>query len=435
MIIAAVVSLRRRKLLAFSIAMEAYMPGECMSFRPSRLKRARGSPRPCGVAVVIQYGMFEDELEGLDKRSLLREIKDRATPQGREIEAGGRRLLNFASNDYLGLAGHPALKEAAREALGQYGAGAGASRLLSGGCALHAELEEKTAALKGAEAALVFGSGYAANAGAIPALAGRGDAVFSDELNHASIIDGCRLSRAETFIYRHRDAAHLGELLRSSGAGRKLVVTDTVFSMDGDLAPLPEIHWLAKESGALLYLDDAHGTGVLGGGKGALSHFAITPEPWIIQMGTFSKALGSHGAFVAGDAGTIRWLTNSARSFIFSTALPPPVAAASLAALGLLEKADAPLKRLRANSEKLLDGLRSLGFDAGGPDTPIFAVFAGGVEDVLSLSANLLRTGIYAPAIRPPSAKAPRLRLTVTAAHTDGDIERLLKALKTVRKS
>lgn len=378
--------------------------------------------------------MFEDELDGLNKRNLLREIKDRATPQGREMEVGGRRLLNFASNDYLGLAGHPALTEAAREALGQYGAGAGASRLLSGGCALHAGLEKKTANFKGTEAALVFGSGYAANVGAIPALAGRGEAIFSDELNHASIIDGCRLSGAETFIYRHRDAAHLGKLLRSSGAKRKLIVTDTVFSMDGDLAPLPEIHRLARESGALLYLDDAHGTGVLGGGKGALSHFAIAPEPWIIQMGTFSKALGSHGAFVAGDVGTIRWLFNSARSFIFSTALPPPVAAASLAALGLLEKDGAPLKRLRANCEKLFDGLKTLGLDAGGPDTPIFTVLAGSVEEALSLSAGLLRAGIYAPAIRPPSVKAPRLRLTVTAAHTGGDIERLLKALKTVWK-
>jgi 8-amino-7-oxononanoate synthase len=316
----------------------------------------------------------------------------------------------------------------------RHGFGGGASRLLAGGSHLHRELEETVANFKGTDAALLFNSGYAANAGAIPALAGEGDAVFSDELNHASIIDGCRLARATTFVFRHRDTGHLGELLRASGARRKLVVTDTVFSMDGGIAPLPEMLHLCGEHGAMLYLDDAHGTGVLGGGRGALAHFSLAPEPWVIQMGTFSKALGSFGAFAAGSTDIIHWLINTCRSFIFSTALPPPVVAASAAALELAEGAAGRERHasLWGNTRRLIEELGALGLDTGESETPIVPVRGESVESVLSLSRKLFEQGIYAPAIRPPTVPTPRLRLTVTASHTEEDIAVLGGALRRV---
>lgn len=378
---------------------------------------------------VINYNVFEDELDNLRKSSLLREIPVRSSTQGRIIVINGRECLNFASNDYLGLAGHPALKEAARSALEEYGTGAGASRLLGGGTEVHRSLERTTAEFKSVEAALVFNSGYAANSGSIPALAGEGDAVLSDELNHASIIEGCRLSRAAIHVYRHGDMGHLEGLLRESRARRKLVVTDTVFSMDGDIAPLWEIHRLCEEHGALLYLDDAHGTGVLGGGRGALAHFGITPASWIIQMGTYSKALGSLGAFVAGEADTIKWLVNSARTFIFSTALPAPAAAASLKALEMVASGEAPLQRLWANRDRLASGLEVKGLDSGNSGTPVIPVMAKDAESALALSAGLFERGIYAPAIRPPTVRTARLRLSVTASHTGADVDFLVRAL------
>lgn len=379
--------------------------------------------------------MFEDELESLRESSLLREIRDRSSPQGRTITiqgGGGRECLNFSSNDYLGLASHPALREAARSALEKHGTGAGASRLLSGGTELHRALEERIAAFKGAEDALIFNSGYAANTGAIPALAGEGDAILSDELNHASIVDGCRLSRAKTYIYRHRDAGHLEEMLSTVSARRKMVVTDTVFSMDGDIAPLKDIYGLCSRHGALLYLDDAHGTGVLGGGRGALEHFGIRSEPWIVQMGTFSKALGSLGAFVASGADTLKWLVNSARTFIFSTALPAPVAAASLKAVELVESGKAPVDVLWANRERLCSVLKGMGLDPGKTETPVVPVMARDAEAALALSEELLHRGIYIPAIRPPAVRTPRLRITVTAAHAGRDIDALIEALSSV---
>jgi len=374
--------------------------------------------------------MFLEKLEILKKENLLRYITDRDSEQGPVIVISGKEYINFASNDYLGLAGHTYIKEKAKNAIDFYGFGAGASRLLGGGCALHKELEERTALFKCTEASLVFNSGYAANAGILPSIADKDFTIFSDELNHASIIDGCRLSGAKLYIYRHKDLSHLGELLEKGSSEKKLVVTDTVFSMGGDIAPLKGIYEICGNNDALLYIDDAHGTGVLGNGKGALSHFQIRPEPWIIQMGTFSKALGSYGAFVAGSSAVIQWILNTARSFVFSTALPPCIVAGSLAGLELVERDSGPLLKLRSNREKLANGLSALGFDIMGSETPIIPIKTGTIKDTLRISRRLFEKGIYAPAIRPPTVKTPRIRITVTAAHTDEEIERLIEGLK-----
>ena len=374
--------------------------------------------------------MFLEKLEILKKENLLRYITDRDSEQGPVIVISGKEYINFASNDYLGLAGHTYIKEKAKNAIDFYGFGAGASRLLGGGCSLHKELEERTALFKCTEASLVFNSGYAANAGILPSIADKDFTIFSDELNHASIIDGCRLSGAKLYIYRHKDLSHLGELLEKGSSEKKLVVTDTVFSMGGDIAPLKGIYEICRNNDALLYIDDAHGTGVLGNGKGALSHFQIRPEPWIIQMGTFSKALGSYGAFVAGSSAVIQWILNTARSFVFSTALPPCIVAGSLAGLELVERDSGPLLKLRSNREKLANGLSALGFDIMGSETPIIPIKTGTIKDTLRISRRLFEKGIYAPAIRPPTVKTPRIRITVTAAHTEEDIERLIEALK-----
>ena len=374
--------------------------------------------------------MFLEKLEILKKENLLRYITDRDSAQGPGIVISGKEYINFASNDYLGLAGHTYIKEKAKNAIDFYGFGAGASRLLGGGCALHKELEERTALFKCTEASLVFNSGYAANAGILPSIADKDFTIFSDELNHASIIDGCRLSGAKLYIYRHKDLSHLGELIEKGSSGKKLVITDTVFSMDGDIAPLKGIYEICRNNNALLYIDDAHGTGVLGNGKGALSHFQIRSEPWIIQMGTFSKALGSYGAFVVGSSAVIQWILNTTRSFVFSTALPPCIVAGSLAGLELVERDSGPLLKLRSNREKLANGLSALGFDIMGSETPIIPIKTGTIKDTLRISQRLFEKGIYAPAIRPPTVKTPIIRITVTAAHTDEDIERLIKGLK-----
>jgi 8-amino-7-oxononanoate synthase len=273
-------------------------------------------------------------------------------------------------------------------------------------------------------------SGYAANTGIIPAIATGADVIFSDELNHASIIDGCRLSSATTLVFRHRDTAHLQMLLKKSKGRRKIVITDTVFSMDGDLAPLRDIYEICRGHGAVLYLDDAHGTGVLGHGRGALAHFGLKPEPWIIQMGTFSKALGAFGAFVAGSEDVIKWILNTARSFLFSTALPSCVISAADAGLRLVERNPLLVERLWDNRERLFEGLKSIGYDDIFSMTPIFTVRTTKLGKVLRLSEFLYKKGIYVPAIRPPTVKEPRLRITVTAAHTEKHIDRLIAMLK-----
>ena len=271
----------------------------------------------------------------------------------------------------------------------RYGFGAGASRLLGGGTGAHAEFERMAAELKGAEAALMFGSGYAANTGAIPALAAAGDEVFSDALNHASIIDGCRLSRARTHIYSHMDIAHLAELLAASRASRRLVVTDTVFSMSGEVAPVRELYALCESKGAMLYLDDAHGTGVLG--RGALGHFGLRAGAWVVQMSTCSKALGAEGAFIAASQDTIDWLLNTSRSFIYSTAPAPCVAAAASAAIGIVMSAegDGLMQRLRDNQRELVAALRRSGVMVVHGGTPIIPVSVGDIDKPLAVAAGL----------------------------------------------
>ena len=374
--------------------------------------------------------MFSEKLKILREKSLFRDVKDRASPQGPKVRFGSREYINFSTNDYLGLANHPYLIATAKKALDDYGYGSGASRLLSGGSNLHKELEDKVAKFKGTEFALVFNSGYSANTGIIPAITDKDDVIFSDELNHASIIDGCRLSKAKTLIYRHKDVSHLDDLIRKEDAKDKIVITDTVFSMDGDIAPLSEICDICKKNNAILYIDDAHGTGVLGNGRGALSHFNIKSEPWIIQVGTFSKAFGSFGAFVAGSRDVIEWILNTARSFIFSTALPSCVIAASLAALELIEGNPELSKRLWENRNKVVKYIKDTNFDVVESETPIITLKTGTILNTLRVSKHLYDKGIFAPAIRPPTVIEPRIRITVTAVHTDEDIERLIEALK-----
>jgi 8-amino-7-oxononanoate synthase len=374
--------------------------------------------------------VFYRRLETLKEHGLFRGIRDRLSAQGPRITIGSRELINFSSNDYLGLSNHPHIIDSVKRTLDIHGYGSAASRLLSGGTRVFRDLEEKMAIFKDTEAALIFNSGYSANTGSIPALAGDDTTIYSDELNHASIIDGCRLSRSKVYIYRHKDTAHLRELLRQTGAGRKLVVTDTVFSMSGEIAPVPDICSLCEEFSAILYLDDAHGTGVLGNGKGTLSHFGTPPDPSIIQMGTFSKAFGSLGGFVAGSGDIIEWIVNTARSFMFSTALPSCVIAASLAALELIGHSDELLKKLWINRDRVADGLKNLGVDCAGSETPIIPIHTGDLANTLRIAEYLYDKNIYAPAIRPPTVKEPLLRLTVTAAHTEEDIELLLDAMK-----
>lgn len=396
--------------------------------------------------------MFSDKLDNLREKQLYRIIRDREAAQGVRIILEGREFLSFASNDYLGLANHPEVINAAKAAMDEFGFGSGASRLLSGGTVLHKRLEAAVAELKATEAALIFNSGYAANTGTIPAIADEGDLIFSDELNHASIIDGCKLSKARTIVYRHKDTAHLRELLEKEiPAQRKpgsklIIVTDTVFSMDGDIAPLPELCAIcaslksqlrrkslqsATPNSVLLYLDDAHGTGVLGKGKGGLAHLNIMPEPWMIQMGTFSKALGSHGAFVAAGRNVIEWIINSARSFIFSTALPAAVIAASLKSLEIVNNMPELTGKLWENQGKMVRALIEAGLKVKS-ETPIIPLATGSVEDSLKVSYALYDCGIYIPVIRPPTVKESRLRIAVTAGHRDEDIKMLADALKKI---
>lgn len=345
----------------------------------------------------------------------------------------------LCSNNYLGLADHPALKRAAVEAVERYGTGSGASRLVSGTMELHAALEERLARFKGTEAALVFNSGYAANSGIIPALAGRGDVVFSDRLNHASIVDGCLLSRARFVRYPHNDMNALERLLAEHrGAGRMLIVTDGVFSMDGDLAPLPALAALKRQYGALLMVDDAHGTGVLGeSGRGTAEQFGVTADI-DLQMGTLGKALGGFGAYVAASAEVVELLVNRARSFIFSTSLPPAVLAAARAALDLVDspEGDALRRRLARSAALFRDALQGAGFDTMGSETQIVPALVGEAEPVMAFTRRLLEEGYYVQGIRPPTVPAGtcRLRCTLMATHDESDLERAVAAMTRIGK-
>jgi len=381
---------------------------------------------------------FESEIRELNKKNLLRKFTCIESSLGSKILINGQTFVNFSSNDYLNLSSHPEILKTAITALKKYGLGSGASRLLSGTFKPHVKLEKRIAKYKRTQAALVFNTGYAANTGIIPVIAGTDTVVFSDELNHASIVDGLRLSKAKVEIYKHKDVDHLGHLLKSSSkiktVGRRLIITDTVFSMDGDIAPLPDIFFLCRKYNALLMIDDAHGTGVLGKtGRGGLEHFGIENTDSIIQMGTLGKAAGCFGAFIAGSADLIDLLISRARSFVYSTSLPPAIAEACTKAIDIVESGSGGRrKKLWRNRKRLYEGLQSLGYDTLNSETPIIPVLTGDVKRALNISEHLYRNKIFVPAIRPPTVPDGkcRIRFSVTSAHTSEDIDRVLQVLK-----
>jgi glycine C-acetyltransferase len=380
---------------------------------------------------------MQEELEALRRQGLYRKLRRVEGEQGPTLTLDGREVLNFSSNNYLGLANHPALKQAAKEAIERYGCSAVASRLISGNMTLHEELEEKIARLKNTEAALVFNSGFQANVGMIPALAGEGDAIFSDGLNHASIIDGCRLARAKTVVYPHCDPARLEDALKKApAAARKLIITETLFSMDGDEAPLAEIVELAERHGAMVMVDEAHATGVAGpNGAGVVAKLGLG-ERVPIQMGTLGKALGGFGAYVAGSRALREFLINRCRSFIFTTSLPPPVLATALAAIDLLYREPQRRLALWHNIRALREGLRKLGFSLGNSESQILPLVIGDAEKCMAFSERLLQKGVFAQGIRPPSVPegTSRLRITLMATHTHEHLHRALSAFEELKR-
>lgn len=357
--------------------------------------------------------------------------------QDTAVSLNGNDVLLFSSNNYLGLANHPALKRAAAQAIERFGCGSGASRLISGSMAVHHELEARLAALKKTEAALVFPTGYHANVGVLSALMGPGDTILSDSLNHASIIDGCRLSRAEVHIYPHGDTSALDALLAACPpSGQRLIVTDTVFSMDGDLAPLAELVELAQRYDAWLMVDEAHATGVFGPHGGGLVEEAGLVDHVDIHMGTLGKALGGIGAYVAGSRALIDWLVNRARSFVYTTGMPPASAASALAALDLVEREPERRQMLWENTRFLSDGLRGLGYRLGESRSQILPIIVGDAQQTMTLAEAVLRRGVFAHGIRPPTVPdgTSRIRVTPMATHTRAQLERTLDAFATAGK-
>ncbi len=378
------------------------------------------------------------ERSALKREGILRQLRTvQNAPRGR-INLDGREVVLLASNNYLGLSTHPKVVAAAVEATQAFGTGASGSRLISGNSSLYADLEATLAILKRTEAALVFSSGYTANTGTIPILAGEGDLILSDALNHASIIDGCRLSPAIKKIYRHCDMEHLQTLLAESACfKRRLIVTDGVFSMDGDIAPLPDICDLAQQYGAIVLVDDAHGFGVLGkDGGGTVEHFGLQHHG-IIQMGTLSKAIGGLGGYIAGSQALIELLINRARSFIFTTGLPPATLAGATAALQIIRSSPELRQRLFSHAKRLKTALTGLGLKLLPSQTQILPVILGTPQRASHFAQALLSEGIFAPAIRPPSVPAgtSRLRVTVMATHTSADIQRAIDGFAHVLKS
>jgi len=372
------------------------------------------------------------QLAELDAAHLTRRRQVVDAVDGPRLTVGGETLLSFSSNDYLGLAQHPALVQAAQEAAAQYGVGAGAAALVSGHSAAHEALEHELADFIGMPRALYFGSGYLANVGLVPALVGRGDAVFSDALNHACLIDGARLSRAEVHVYSHNDMAALaGQLAAASTAPRRLVVTDAVFSMDGDLAPLQEMLALCERHDAWLVIDDAHGFGVLGPeGRGSAAHLGLR-SPRLVCMATLGKAAGVAGAFVAGDATLVEWLMQRARSYVFATAAPAMVAQALRASLRVIATEGWRREHLMRLVARLRAGLATLPWSNPASGTAIQPLILGGNDTALGVMAGLREQGLWVPAIRPPTVPdgTARLRISLSAAHSEADVDRLLGAL------
>jgi 8-amino-7-oxononanoate synthase len=375
---------------------------------------------------------IDDELSLLRRGHLLRELPAPLARQGAVVECDGRRLVNFASNDYLGLAGDERLGRAAAEAIQVSGVGRGSSPLICGRSEVHAELEQRLAELEGVEAALLFPSGFAANMGIVPALVDRGDAIFADAKNHASLIDGCRLSRAETHVYPHGDFEALDRLLAQSRVRRRrLIITDTLFSMDGDLAPLAPIAEAAAKYDAMLLVDEAHATGVFGAhGRGVAEMLGVEYDG-LIRVGTLSKALGAAGGFVAGSRWLIQWLANRARSYVFSTAQPASIAAAALAALDIVAGEPERRTRLLQTAESLRRRLQQQGWNTSRSASQIIPIAIGSPAEAVRLSDALRERGYWLPAIRQPSVPEGEslLRLSLTAAHTPEMLDGVLEAL------
>ncbi|MEZ6069047.1 MAG: 8-amino-7-oxononanoate synthase [Pirellulales bacterium] len=379
---------------------------------------------------------IDAELARLDEAHLRRRLLTRTGPQQAEVILAGDDVVSFASNDYLGLAADRRLVLAATEAATNEGWGAGASPLVTGRGEAHTRLESQLAAFEGSEAALLFPTGFAANQGTIAALMGPGDAVFSDAQNHASIIDGCRVSRAETHIYPHADVDALAAMLeRRTGVRRRLIVTDGLFSMDGNLAPLPQLVALADRYDAMLMVDEAHATGVLGrNGRGACEHFGLD-ECVDVRVGTLSKALGSMGGFVCGSQALVDWLTNRARTYVFSTSMPAPLAAAAARAVEIVRNEPERRRRALQSAAKVRDALTVQGWDVGPSESQIIPVIVGPSHAALALSARLREAGLWIPAIRPPSVPphTARLRIGISSGHSDEMIDRFIDTMERLR--
>lgn len=380
----------------------------------------------------------KDEIERLKKEGLYITIRTLESPQGAWIKVDGKEVLNLCSNNYLGFANHPVLRERAKKAIDELGVGPGAVRTIAGTMRIHKELEEKLAKFKGAEATLSFQSGFNTNLAVIPAIVGRGDVIFSDELNHASIIDGCRLSRAEIVRYNHADVDDLKKKMEEykEHPGRKLIVTDGVFSMDGDIAPLPEIVEIAKKYDAITMVDDAHGEGVLGkSGRGIVDHFGLHGEV-DLEVGTLSKAFGVVGGYVAAKEEVIDYLRQKARPFLFSSAVTPPDVAAAIAAVDILSDSDELVVKLWDNANYFKTEMKSLGFDIGISQTPITPVMLGEAQLAQEFSKRLFKEGIFAQAIgypTVPKGKA-RIRVMISAVHEKKDLDFALEKFEKVGK-
>lgn len=380
---------------------------------------------------------LEAQLQDLRDQGLYNTIRTIESPMDGHIVIEGRSVLNFCANNYLGLANHPRLREAAKRGIDQYGIGPGAVRTIAGTMSLHVQLETRLAQFKGAEAVITLQSGFTANLAVIPSLVSKGDVIFSDQLNHASIIDGCRLSRAQIVGYAHNDVDDLRKKIAETREyGRRLIVSDGVFSMDGDIAPLPALVEVADEHDILLMVDDAHGEGVLGrGGRGIVDHFGLHGKV-DIEVGTMSKAFGVMGGIVAGKQVIIDWLRQRARPFLFSSAMSVPDVAACLEAVDMLEESEELVERLWANANFLKEELQKMGFDIGHSATPIIPLMLGEAPLAQQFSKALFENGVFAMAIGYPTVAhgAARIRVMNTAAHSQSDLEQALVAFETVGK-
>ena len=381
---------------------------------------------------------IQQEIDSLKSQGLYNTIRTIGSPQGAWLTVDGKKVLNFCSNNYLGLANHPALTDAAKKATDEMGVGPAAVRSIAGTMTLHVELEKRLAKFKGVEAAITFQSGFTANLATVPALVGKEDVIFSDRLNHASIIDGCRLSGAKIIAYEHNDVKSLEEQIQANlkNYRRALIITDGVFSMDGDIAPLPDIYEVAKKYDILLMVDDAHGEGVLGkGGRGIVDHFGLHGKV-DVEVGTMSKAFGVVGGMVAGKSVIIEWLRQRGRPFLFSSAVTVPDAAACLAAVDLLEDSTQLVDKLWDNAKYFKSEMKRLGFNTGVSETPITPIMLGEAPLAQQFSRELFEAGVFAMAIgypTVPQGKA-RIRVMISAAHSKDDLDQGLEAFKNVGK-